>query len=105
MSHPIPLNTQSLIARLRHTADELESAARYGVPIPSTVSVSEGEYGEARFATYANEYGPWLEYSEGTEREYIRDDRRWRSVEAVIGEHDLKIAFATSEPIAAEVTS
>ena len=82
MSHPIPEDAQRLADRLRMAADEIESAARYGVPIPSVVSVSGSIYGGMSFAATEDEFVAWAEYAEvDVERDH-HHGHDWSSAEA-----------------------
>jgi hypothetical protein len=62
--------------RLRALAEELESAERYGVPMPYMGSVAEG----ASFHLDPDAFDAWAEYTEADVRSYEHDGRRWRSV-------------------------
>lgn len=91
----IPEDAQRLIARLRMLAGEIESAARYGVPIPSVVNASGHEYGDASFHATEAEFEAWAEYvSEVGEREdYKYLGRDWSKVRANV--NGLPLTFAT----------
>src|SRR5690348_18495041 len=58
-----PEHAQRLADRLRMAADEIESAARYGVPIPYMVSVSGHEFGGASFHATEHEFDAWVDYT------------------------------------------
>ena len=64
MSHPIPEDAQRLADRLRMAANEIESTARYGVPIPYLISVSGHRYSGASFAATEDEFAAWVDYTE-----------------------------------------
>ena len=94
MSHPIPPDAQRLADRLRILADEIESAARYGVPIPYMFSASGHLFGEASFAATPEEFDAWSEYAEAVVVEYTRDDdSRWSRATADV--NGLPLAFST----------
>ena len=105
MSHPIPEDVQRLALRLRLLADEVESAARYGVPIPFCFSVSGSEYGAASFSATPEEFAAWVEYVEAPVEHGHHHDADWSSAEANIGDGDrLPLRFSLRhEP--AEVTA
>ena len=107
MSHPIPEDAQRLAHRLRTLADEIESAARYGVPIPHMVNVSGHRYSGASFAATAEQFARWAEYVEAEPVEDVHHDARWLSIDTTIAEHagGLPLSFATSTPLVAEVAS
>ena len=84
MSHPIPEDVQRLADRLRMAADEILSAARYGVPIPSLVSVSAHEYGGMTFAATLDEFTAWAEYAEVEADRNHHHGCAWSSAEADI---------------------
>lgn len=64
MSHPIPENVQRLARRLRLAADEMESAARYGVPVPDLLFVDGWEYGQGvNFSASPEEFTAWRDYT------------------------------------------
>lgn len=81
MSYPIPADAQRLADRLRMLADEVESAARFGIPIPFMFSISGSEYGQAGFAATPAEFDAWTEYIEGgVVEEYQHAGKKWRAV-------------------------
>lgn len=92
MSHPIPPDAQRLAHRLRMLADEIESAARYGVPIPFMVSSNGHEYGNAAFSATPEEFEAWADYTEAEVTEYDRDGRHWLS--AVADVNGLPLSFS-----------
>lgn len=68
MTHPIPTDAQRMADRLRLLADEIESAARYGVPIPNYINVSGHEYGAVTVSAEEHEFAAWAEYTEAEVR-------------------------------------
>lgn len=103
MSHLIPEDAQRLISRLRLLADELESAARYGVPVPSMCSASGHRFSGASFSATPEQFDAWLDYAEAEATlEWEDAGKHWRSAEADV--NGLPLGFATSEPISVEVT-
>jgi hypothetical protein len=74
MSHSIPADAQRLADRLRLLADEIESAARYGVPIPYMFSVSGHPYGGASFSATADEFDAWVDYTFGGDENAHAED-------------------------------
>ena len=92
MSHPIPADAQRLADRLRDLADEIESAARYGVPIPYMVSVSGHEYGGASFSATEAEFTAWAEYTGAKGEDYQHDGRLWSA--AKVNLSGLPLAFS-----------
>jgi hypothetical protein len=98
MSHPIPPDAQRLVARLRLLADEIESAARYGVPIPFMVSANGHEFGNASFHLDPGEFDTWVDYTFGGDenaagRDYEMDGDNWSS--ASVDVNGLPLSFAT----------
>jgi hypothetical protein len=92
MSHPIPEDAQRLATRLRQLADELESAARYGVPLPYMVSVSGHQYGNASFSATGEEFDAWADYTEATVEKYDHNGRHW--VRATADVNGLPLEFS-----------
>lgn len=103
--NPIPEDAQRLISRLRMLADEIESAARHGVPIPYMVSASGHEHGEASFHATEAEFDAWAEYVAevtGERRDYEHAGGRWSAVRANV--NGLPLGFATERLAAPLVT-
>lgn len=102
MSHPIPEDAQRLADRLRMAADEIESAARYGIPIPYAISVSGHRYGAMSFAATEEEFAAWTEYAEVEPDHDHHHGHDWSSAETDI--NGLPVRFSVRhEP--AEVTA
>jgi hypothetical protein len=74
----IPEDAQRLADRLRMLADEVESAARYGVPIPYLVSVSGNQYVGASFHASEDEFDAWVDYTFGGDEGAVREDYEHR---------------------------
>ena len=81
MSHQIPPEAQTLAHRLRLLAAEVESAARYGVPIPYCVNVSGHVYGGASFAATETEFAAWVDYTEAEAEHDHHHGSNWSSAE------------------------
>jgi hypothetical protein len=96
MSHPIPPEAQRLANRLRMLAEEIESAARYGVPIPYMVSSSGHAHGRATFAATPEEFAAWADYTEAEVSEYDHAGRRWLSAEVDLNGLPLQFSAAQS---------
>ena len=79
MSHQVPEDAQRLADRLRMLAVEIESAARYGVPIPYMISATGHSFGHAAFAATAEEFSAWAEYAEAEVEEYDHNGAHWLS--------------------------
>lgn len=94
MSHPIPEDAQRLARRLRMLADEVESAARYGVPICHIVSASGHEYGHASMSLTPEEFDAWADYTEATVEEYDYADQHWRTASVEV--NGLPLVFSAS---------
>ena len=92
MSHPIPEDAQRLASRLRMAADEIESAARYGVPIPTNVSVSGYEYSGMSMSSLHGEFDKWVEYFEADVEHYEYGGREWSKATAEV--NGLRVEFA-----------
>jgi hypothetical protein len=88
MSHPIPEDAQRLALRLRLLADEVESAARYGVPIPYCVSVTGAEYGGVNISMTEDEFTAWAEYVEAEVTHDRHHGADWSNAAANIGDAD-----------------
>ena len=99
--HTIPPEAQRLADRLRALADEIESAASYGIPIPGIVSASGHEYGDVGFAATPEEFTAWAEY---VEAEPVRD-ALFHSVEALVGPRDLPLRFHVPANLMREVSA
>lgn len=102
MSHPIPPNAACLIARGKQLADEMASAARYGLPIPTTVSLNSYDNLEGAAFSFdtIDEFDAWAEYAEAAVNEYDRDDRHWHHGIGDLNGLAVSFSFATA-PIAA----
>lgn len=93
----IPEDAQRLVARLRMLADEIESAARYGVPIPYMVSASGHKFGGASFSATEAEFDAWVDYTfegdESADREdYEHDGSAWSRAQVTV--NGLPLVFA-----------
>ena len=85
--------TDTLADRLRALADEIESAERYGVPIPTVVSVNSFPNIEpVAFSATADEFDAWADYTDAETGEYRRDGKRVRS--ASVDVNGLRVTFA-----------
>lgn len=98
----IPEDAQRLASRLRAAADEIESAARYGVPIPPVVSVSSFTHGGLSFSADEREFAAWVDYTETEAEHYDHHGTRWSSVRVDV--NGLELGFAVRHE-AAEVAS
>lgn len=92
MPHKIPEDAQRLADRLRLAADEIESAARYGVPIPYLISIDGNQYGGATFSALDGEFDAWVEYSEAAVTNYVHDGSDWSRAEVNV--NGLPLSFA-----------
>lgn len=93
----IPEDARRLADRLRMLADEVESAARYGVPIPYMVSVSGHAFGGASFSASEEEYAAWVDYTFGgdsgaTGEDYEHEGAGWSR--ATVNVNGLPLEFA-----------
>ena len=79
----IPEDAQRLASRLRAAADEIESAARYGVPIPYMVSASGHKYGALSFSATEAEFAAWVDYTEAEVEHGHHHGAAWSSVDRV----------------------
>jgi hypothetical protein len=106
--YSIPEDAQRLADRLRMLAEEIESAARYGVPIPYCVTASGHEFGGASFHATEDEFDAWVDYTFGndadaTGTDYENDGSAWSS--ARVNVNGLSMSFATRRtPALAEAT-
>lgn len=100
MSHPIPPDAQRLADRLRLLAEEVESAARYGIPVPIYWSIGAAENSSVNFHATPEQFAAWADYlnAESDVVEYEAADARWQRVERV-DVNGLALSFATSEPL------
>ena len=92
MSHPIPADAQRLADRLRFLAGEIESAARYGIPIPYMLSASGHEFGCVSFSATEEEFAAWADYTGAATEDYTTAGERWSSAEADL--NGLALRFA-----------
>lgn len=102
----IPEDAQRLVQRLRMLADEIESAARYGVPIPYMVSTSGHKCGTASFAATEEEFDAWVDYTFGGDEnahgeDYEHNGKNWSR--ARVDVNGLPLEFSCSRATAAEV--
>ena len=107
MSHPVPAAAQRLADRLRQLAEEIESAARYGVPIPYMVSASGHTHGGASFAATPDEFDAWVDYTFGGDEnaegeDYDHDGASWSH--ARVNVNGLPLTFSTKRA-SAEVSA
>lgn len=88
----IPADAQRLVDRLRKAADEIESAARLGVPAPKVLNVDGWEYGNGcGFHASEHEFAAWAEHTEATVRDYEHEGVPWS--EAVTDVNGLPMRF------------
>lgn len=86
-----------LAHRLRLLADEIQSAHRYGVPVPTTLTVDSYDVGGVTFSATPAEYNAWVDYCVGVEvRDYDHDEKHWRTASADV--NGLNVRFAMSQP-------
>lgn len=110
MTRPSLTATHPLAARLRLLADEIDSAHRYGVPIPeSIIVVSHGPYGGASTHTDRATFDAWADYLDSEPTATVSESRHhgsiWHTVAATINEGQLPVRVQTSEPDEAAVAS
>lgn len=98
MSHPIPEDVQRLVARLRQAADEIESAARYGVPIPYSISASGHKYGGVSFSANEAEFSAWADYTEAEVEHYEHGGSEWSSADSDV--NGMPLSFAVKHATA-----
>lgn len=99
----IPEDAQRLADRLRMAAEEIESAARYGVPIPYMVSADGHTHGGATFSATEAEFDAWAEYAEATVERYEHDGTDWSRACVVV--NGLPLRFSVRHAPAIEVRS
>lgn len=102
----MPETTGLLIRRLRDAADELESAARYGLTVPPVASVNGYDNLEGLQISLATveEFDAWADYAADVDVvEYEHDGRRWRRGAGTLGLEWMRVEFAVFLPT--EVTS
>lgn len=92
MTHPIPPDVARLTDRLRQLAEEIESAARFGVMVPIRWSVSGHEYGDVGFAATEHEFAAWVDYTEATVIRSHHHGTDWSAVEVDV--NGLPLSFA-----------
>lgn len=73
----IPSDAQRLADRLRKAADELESAARYGVPVPDYISFSSHQHGAMYVSAEEHLFNAWAEYAEAKVEHDHHHDADW----------------------------
>lgn len=90
--------TDTLAQRLRALADEIESAERYGLPIPTTISVhSFPNYSpHVSFAANEDEFDVWADYTQATVEDYEHAGRDWQRANADV--NGLTVQFAICRP-------
>ena len=101
--HQIPEDAQRLANRLRMAADEIESAARYGVPIPSTVSASGHRFGAVGFAATEDEFAAWATYTEAEVEHSHHHGSAWSSAEVDV--NGLPLRFSVRHATVEQVTA
>jgi hypothetical protein len=93
----------TLVLRLHQLASEIESAHRYGIPIPMVVSVNAypAPMG-ASFAATSEEFEAWADYCIGAEvTEYDHDGKHWWRATADV--NGLPLEFAAAEVLIVEL--
>lgn len=68
--------------RLRMAADEIESASRYGLPIPYCITVDGHEFGRASFSATEDEFAAWAYYTEARVEHYEYGGVPWSKAAA-----------------------
>lgn len=95
--------TDTLAQRLRALAEELESAERYGLPLPPMVSVSAHKHGSATFHTDDRDlFDQWADYTEADVTDYDHAGHHWSRATANV--NGLSVQFATARPMIAAVS-
>ena len=93
-----------LATRLRQLADEIDSAHRFGVPIPASVTVGHSEHSDISFVEPDRAtFDAWVDYTEATTR--TEDIGYARYVIATADVNGLPLRFQTAAPIPTEVAS
>lgn len=87
----------TFVARAHHLADELDSARRYGVPIPDYITISAGPFGGVHMHLTAHEFAAWVDYTDATVGEYDHDGSHWRRAEVDV--NGLRFTFAMATPL------
>lgn len=96
--------TATLADRLRSLADELESAERYGLPLPAMVSTSSHNHTHVSFHTDDRDlFDQWADYTEAEVVDYDYADHHWSRATADV--NGLIVQFATARPILTAVTA
>jgi hypothetical protein len=101
----IPEDVQRLADRLRMAADEIESAARYGVPIPFVVSITGSKYGHMTFHASEHEFDAWADYTEAEVEDVEHANGELWSRATVVINGGLPVAFAVHHRAACEVSA
>lgn len=95
--------TDTLPQRLRALADELESAGRYGIPIPEVVTATSLSVFHASFIADDHEFAAWADYTEADVEEYHHDGNFWRRAKSDV--NGLRVEFAHRIPVPAPVNT
>lgn len=105
MSHQIPSDAARLIERARVLADEMASAARYGVPIPATVCIDHYAHGDVTFSCGDDRwmFDSWVDYAEAQVEEYDYDGHHWHRAAANV--NGLSLTFSMTSPATLEVVA
>ena len=103
MSHPITSEAALLIGRAKHLADEMASAARYGLPIPAVVSLNS--YDNLEGVSFSldsmDDFDQWAEYAEANVREYEHVARHWHYGVGDLNGLGVTFSFATPAAVTA----
>lgn len=85
-----------LVKQLRLAADEIDSARRYGVPIPNVVNVYafNATTPGMSFSATEHEFAAWADYTDADIEEYEYDGKLWSRATADV--NGLRVQFAVA---------
>lgn len=90
-----------LVKQLRLAADEIDSARRFGVPIPAIVNVYAFNVATPgmSFSATEHEFAAWVEYTEAEVEEYEHEGKHWSRARADV--NGLRVQFAVAREVSA----
>lgn len=99
----VPPEAARLIERGRQLTEEFASAARYGVPLPTSLILDGHEHGGVYFSVGDDPalFDAWVVYADAEVTEFDHDGKHYRRAAAEV--NGLSVTFAMATALTAEV--